>query len=233
MRALILAAGRGERLRPLTDERPKPMIEVAGKPLLEHNVALLARYGVRDITINTHYLSAAIVHHFGDGSRFGVRIDYSEEPVLLGTAGALGPLRARMTETFLLVFGDNLSDLRLDRLIALHRERRAAATVGLYERENTAASGVAELGEGDRIVGFVEKPADAQTGRHWVNAGFVVLEPEVYACIPPGPSDLGRDVLPEMLRRGRPVYGYKMDERLYWIDSTDDYARTVAEFTGR
>src|SRR5581483_5085395 len=139
MHAVILAAGEGQRLRPLTDMAPKPMLPVAGIPLLEHNVRLLAKYGITDLFINTHYRAQSIKDYFADGSAFGVTIAYSHEERLLGTSGALLPLRSFLTQTFLVLYGDNLTSCNLRALIDAHREKRAAVTLALFQRENPTA----------------------------------------------------------------------------------------------
>ncbi len=224
-----MAAGEGTRLRPLTDNVPKPMIPIRGRPILEHNVRMLVRYGVDEIVINLHHRGETIRAHFGDGAAFGARIAYSEEAELLGTAGALNAVRSDFRDPFFLIYGDNLTTCRLDYL----RERRrpgAVATVALFEREDVAQSGVAALDAGDRITAFVEKPAPGTEPSHWVSAGVMLLAPEIFDFIPAaGPSDIGRDVLPAALAAGRYVEGYRMNERLWWIDSRADYDRTNAD----
>ena len=205
------------------------MIPIRGRPILEHNVRMLARYGVDEVVINLHHRGDAIRGHFGDGARFGVRIDYAEEPILLGTAGALNAVRGRFREPFFLIYGDNLTTCRLDRLRARH-PADAVATVALFERADVAQSGVAALDAHERITAFVEKPAPGTEPSHWVSAGVMVLAPEIFAFIPSvGSSDIGRDVLPAALAAGRRVEGYRMDERLWWIDSPADYERTSAD----
>jgi len=205
------------------------MIDVRGRPILEHNVRMLAQAGVSDIVINLHHRGETIRAHFGNGERFGVRIAYAEEPVLLGTAGALNAVRERFREPFFLIYGDNLSTCRLERLLARHG-RDAIATVALFERPDVAQSGVAALDAHDRITAFVEKPAPGTEPSHWVSAGMLVLAPAIFAFIPvSGASDIGRDVLPAAIAAGKRVEGYRMDERLWWIDSRADYERTVAD----
>jgi NDP-sugar pyrophosphorylase family protein len=231
MHAFLLAAGEGRRLRPLTDSRPKPMIVMRGRPILEHNIRLLAAHGIRDIILNTYYLPATVMEHFGDGSRFGVRIVYSHEPSLLGTAGALNPARDILGERFLLMYGDNLSTCNLSRLIEKHGNG-ALATVALFERDDVFQSGVARLESDDRISAFIEKPQPGHELSRWVNAGALVLEASVFDFIPrSGPSDIGRDVLPAALAAGKRINGYRMTERLWWIDSLADYERTLADDT--
>jgi NDP-sugar pyrophosphorylase family protein len=205
------------------------MIPIRGRPILEHNVRMLARYGVDEVVINLHHRGDAIRAHFADGARFGLHIEYAEEPVLLGTAGALNAVRGRIREPFFLIYGDNLTTCRLDRLRARH-PADAVATVALFERADVAQSGVAALDAHERITAFVEKPAPGTEPSHWVSAGVMVLAPEIFEFIPPaGPSDIGRDVLPAALAAGRRVEGYRMDERLWWIDSHADYERTSAD----
>lgn len=226
-KAMLLAAGEGQRLRPLTDHVPKPMLEIAGRPILEHNVRMLARYGVNEIIINVHHLPETITSHFGDGSRFGVHIMYSHEDRLLGTAGAVKTVEAHFDSTFLVVFGDNLTTCDVSRLGGFHFARAGVATIALFHREDAASSGIAALDEYDRILRFVEKPKPQEVFSNWVNAGLLVLEPEVLATIPAGAvSDFGRDVFPKLTAGPRPVYGYRMTEGLWWIDSIGDYERT-------
>lgn len=230
-KAMLLAAGEGSRLRPLTECVPKPMLPLAGKPLLQHTVEHLARFGVRDILINLHHRPETVVGHFGDGANFGVSIRYSHEPWLLGTAGAVKKVEEFFTETFLVVYGDNLTTCNLGGLNAFHRQKKGIATVALFEREDVSHSGVAELDADDRIVRFVEKPSSRETASRWVSAGLLVLEPEVLRMIPADrPSDFGHDILPALLATGRDVYGYRMsrDEGLWWIDTPEDYRRACA-----
>lgn len=231
MRALVLAAGLGTRLRPLTDTMPKSMVPVGGIPVLERNLAWLRRNGVTEVAVNTHYRAEAVTSHFGDGSTFGVAIRWSPEARLLGTAGALGPLREWFgDETFLVLYGDNLIDVDFERFRALHQAAGATATVALFERADVSASGVAEL-EGDRIGRFVEKPSPGETSSRLVSAGLILCEPSVHPYVGPSPSDFGRDVLPALLAAGEPVAGYRMrhGETLRWIDTHDDLERVERE----
>jgi NDP-sugar pyrophosphorylase family protein len=232
VRAFILAAGSGERLRPMTDAKPKPMIEIAGRPILEHNVLLCAHYGVRNIFINTHHRSESIVRHFGDGARFGVTIEYSHEPELLGTAGALVPMRDRLTETFFVAYGDNLTNCSLDRLLTQHHSSGAMATIALFYREDASASGVVEIDDRDRVTRFIEKPPASEIRSPWVSAGIIVCEPAILASIPERePSDFGRDIFPALLERGETIGGYRMSESLFWIDTMADLERTASVAT--
>ena len=224
MRALILCAGEGRRLGSLKGEQPKPMMVVDGRPILEHNVRMLVRFGVTELAINTHYKPQSITAHFGDGGALGASIRYSYEPELRGTAGAAVPLLDFFDGPFMVLFGDNLTTCDLRRLMGLHRERGASATVALFWRSDPRAGGIAEVDQ---------KPDATQVFSHWVNAGILVAERHVLDYIPRDrPSDWGRDVLPALIAAGEAVRGYRMTERLWWIDTPEDYERTKAEFRG-
>jgi NDP-sugar pyrophosphorylase family protein len=232
VKAMVLAAGEGRRLRPMTDAVPKPMVSVAGEPVLGHALNRLADAGVRDVVINLHYRPEAIQSYCGDGSRWGIRITYSPEPTLQGTAGALRPWRAFFDETFLVVYGDNIWTCALDRFVTFHRASNALATVALFRREDAGQSGVADVGEDGRIKTFVEKPGDDLAFSRWVNAGVLALEPKALGVIPEaGAPDFGRDLLPTLLAAGQPVFGYRMtgDEKLWWIDTPRDLERAERE----
>jgi NDP-sugar pyrophosphorylase family protein len=231
MRAFILAAGEGTRLGVKTATVPKPMIKIGGKPILEHNIILLAKFGIRDITINTFYQPQRIIEYFGSGASLGVNIQYSHEQQLLGTAGALLPVAEKLSSTFIVLFGDNLSSCDLQKMVDLHKARNAEATVAMFFRSDVCSSGVAEIDSDDRIRRFVEKPVGNEISSNWVNAGIVVSEPSLLDYIPlDRASDLGRDVFPAMLADQKSIVGYRMTEPLYWIDTPEDYERTRAEF---
>jgi len=228
MKAMILAAGQGTRLRPLTEDIPKCMISIEGKPILEHTVEWLRRYGVTDIIVNLYYLPDVIKSYFGDGTKHGMRIAYSREDRLLGTAGGVKKAAWFFDGPFIVWYGDNLSTCRLDRLWEFHWAKRGLATIALYHREDVTQSGIAGLDENDRIVRFLEKPRPDQVFSHWISAGIFVLEPKVLEAIPAkGAPDFGRDVFPALLAEGAALYGYRMsaDERLWWIDTPQDLRR--------
>jgi NDP-sugar pyrophosphorylase family protein len=225
-KAMLLAAGKGTRLRPLTDALSKCMVEIAGKPILEHNIERLKSYGITDIVINLHYQPESITAHFGDGSRFGVHLTYSFEPELLGTAGAVKQVAAVFDAPFFVWYGDNLSDCRLDRLWRLHVARGGVATIALHQRDDPTQSGIVGLDANDRVVRFLEKPRAEQIFSHWVSAGILALEPRVLDAIAANElTDFGRDVFPKLLEQGEALYGYRMavDEHLWWIDTPADY----------
>jgi NDP-sugar pyrophosphorylase family protein len=228
MKAMILAAGAGTRLGSVTVSLPKPMVPVLGLPLLEHTISALSRQGVRDLVINLHHCPEAIPGHFGDGTQWGVRIQYSPEASLLGTGGALMPWRSFFDSTFLVVYGDNLLKADVGRLLQFHRERKASVTVALLWRDDAWHSGIADVDEDGRILRFVEKPRRTELFSRWVSAGLLVVEPEVIDRIPAdGASDFGRDLLPRWIAENRGVFGYKLlaEETPLWIDTPEDLAR--------
>jgi mannose-1-phosphate guanylyltransferase len=230
-KAMLLAAGKGTRLRPLTETASKCMVRIAGKPILEHNIERLKSYGVTDIVINLHHQPESITAHFCDGSRLGIRITYSFEPELLGTAGAVKNVAGAFDAPFFVWYGDNLSDCRLDRLWRLHVERGGLATIALHRRDDPTQSGIVGLDADDRIVRFLEKPRAEQVFSHWVSAGILLLEPCVLDSIAAGGlTDFGRDVFPALLERGEAIYGYRMaeDEHLWWVDTPEDYEQVRA-----
>ena len=231
---MILAAGQGTRLRPLTESIPKCMMPIGGKPLLEHTILWLRKYGVTDLMINLHYLPQVVKDYFGDGQRCGVRVTYSVEKEALGTAGGVKNVAWFFDGPFFVWYGDNLSTCRLDRLWEFHRAKGGIVTIALHYREDPTQSGIVGLDENDRIVRFLEKPRPGEVFSHWVSAGIFVLEPAVLQAIPAeGTPDFGRDVFPGLLADGQSLYGYRMspDEDLWWIDTPEDL-QSVQEIMG-
>jgi NDP-sugar pyrophosphorylase family protein len=227
MKALVLAAGEGQRLRPLTVDRPKPMLPVGGRPLLEHTILLLKKHGIEEIAINLHYQPWAIVSHFGQGEQWGVHIRYSVEERLLGSAGAARQLAWFLGDSsFLVFYGDLFTDLDLSDLIAAHRQASALLTMALYEVDNPTECGIVDLDGHSRVTRFVEKPSPDQVFSHLANAGVLVAEPEVLDLIPPDTAvDLGHHTLPQMLARKMPIAGYPIRQRLIDIGTPEKYGR--------
>lgn len=216
---MILAGGLSTRLYPLTRQVPKPLVPVAGTPNAVHLVHYLHSFGFDEIAINLHYLPDAIKETLGDGSHLGVRIEYSFEPELLGSAGGVKKLEAFFgRETFVVVGCDDLTDLRLDRLLAFHRERGAVATIGLVECDEVDQYGVVVVDDRGKIVGFQEKPAKGTERSKLVNTGIYAFSPDIFERIPAGQFyDFGKQVFPELQAAGAPFYGY--DARgAYWAD---------------
>lgn len=225
MKALILAAGKGTRLKHLTADKPKPMLEVGGEPLLAHHVRRLATSGVKEIAINLHHAPDVISTYFGDGHRYGVRIEYSYEPELLGTAGAAKKLDAFLDESFYVIYGDVFTNVDLGELAVFHASHKhalaagAALTMSLYRVPNPSECGLVEVMDDGRITRFVEKPPPDQVFTDLANAGLLVCDPAIVGHIPGGEVyDFGRDLIPLLLARGVPVFGKPIAEGEYVID---------------
>jgi NDP-sugar pyrophosphorylase family protein len=226
MQALILAAGEGTRLRPLTADRPKPMLPVGDKPLLEHIVLLLKQHDITDIAINLHYKPEAITDYFADGARWGVNIQYSFEEELLGSAGAAKRLEWFFDDSFVVYYGDVFTDIDLSDLLRMHKRGGALATLALYTVDNPTECGIVELDAKSQIRRFVEKPAPDQVFSRLANAGIFVIEPAVLAELPKDRySDFGHDVFPQMLAEGRVLTGYPTTSTLIDIGTPENYRR--------
>ena len=228
MKAVVLCAGRGARLGRLTAKIPKPLLPLGGQPLLSHTVRWLAAAGINKLFVNLHHRGEMIQQYFGDGSRWGVSITYLREPELLGSAGTVRALAAHLTETFLVIYGDNLNGCALPTLLSAHQQYGGIGTMALFHRDDVSTSGVVALGVGERIQGFVEKPSPQEVQSHWTHAGVLAWEPSILSRIPAqAPCDFGRDCFGAWLAQGLPMYGYRMGvhEPLVWIDTPEDYAR--------
>lgn len=218
MKAMILAGGLSTRLYPLTKQVPKPLVPVAGEPNAVHLIRYLASYGYDDIAINVHYLPDAILHALGDGSAFGVRLEYLHEAELMGSAGAVKALERFFDEPFVVVGCDDLTDLRLDELVEFHRKKNAVATIGLVERDEVDQYGVVVVDDEGKIVGFQEKPAKGTERSKLVNTGIYAFTPEIFRHIPKDRFyDFGKNVFPALQEAGEAFYGF--DARgAYWCD---------------
>ena len=230
MRAMLLAAGLGTRLSPLTSDRPKCMVSVGGRAIIHRDIEWLRANGIEEIVINLYHHPQAVVDSIGNGSAFGVRVAYSREPQLLGTAGGVLAARPLIGEgTFVVAYADNLFDLRLASVIDDHRSSGATATMTLLSREDVSSSGVAVTSGDGWITDFQKKPLAGTEQSHWVNAGLLVCEPDLFDAIPAAlPSDLSRDVMPNLARRPHGLRGHRIGpgERVMWIDTLDDLRST-------
>jgi NDP-sugar pyrophosphorylase family protein len=224
MKALILAAGEGTRLRPFTLTCPKPMLPVGGAPLLAHLFRWLRGQGVTEVAINLHHLPEVLTDYVGDGSRFGVVVTYSREDPILGSAGAAKKLEWYFDSTFLVVYGDMLLDVDLAPLIGLHERSRAELTTGLMYTADPASKGIAQLDAAGRIVRFVEKPKPGEIEGNLAAAGVYLVEPSVLGMVPPGVyCDFGHDLVPRLLAEGVVVYGRLLEGYLLDIGTPESY----------
>ena len=232
MKAFILAAGLGTRLRTLGLDAPKVMVPIGGKPLLEHHLALFKRQGISEFIVNLHYLPKKITDYFGDGSKFGVQITYSNEPNLLGTAGAVKKMEDELRDgTFIVFYGDNLVRLEFASLVEFHRTRRALATIALFESPEPWTGGVVETDLSGRVVRFVEKPDRKQVSTNRISAGIFVIEPQVLDEIPGGQfCDFGKDVFPKLLTKGLAVYAMKPEAYIFDVGTPERLAKAQEDY---
>lgn len=226
MKAMVLAAGHGSRLRPLTDTCPKPMIPLGAKPLLEHVITLLAKHGFDQVVVNLHHLPQLIRAYFGDGNAWKVQLSYSHEEELLGTAGAVRRAGAFFDQPFLVYYGDNLCNVDLTEFWAAHLRQGGLATVGLHRDDDPCRSGIVRLDETCRIVQFVEKPRPEQVfPNYFINCGIYAFQPGILDWIPTqGPSDFSRDIFPRLLTAGAPIFGHPLRGQLLASDTPERYA---------
>jgi mannose-1-phosphate guanylyltransferase len=229
MRAMVLAAGLGTRLRPITYDMPKPMVPVLNRPVMEHIVRLLARHGFGETIANLHWFPQLIESHFGDGSEFGVRLAYSPEQQLLGTSGGVRNAASFLGDSFLVISGDALTDIDLAAMRDFHESHDGIATLATKRVSDTSQFGVAITGADGRIQGFQEKPEPAEALSDLANCGIYMFRSEIFDFFPaPGTSlaagpgdpagfaDWAMDVFPRLLEGDVPFYSHEIDA--YWND---------------
>ncbi len=226
-----MAGGEGSRLRPLTIRRPKPMVPIAGKPVMEHILNLLKRHGITEVVVTVQYLASNIEDYFGNGSRFGMRITYSVEDVPLGTAGSVKNAEEQLTEPFIVISGDALTDYNLTDIINYHNEKQSMATLLLAHVPNPLEYGVIITNEDGHISQFLEKPSWGEVFSDTINTGIYVLDPKIFAYFEKNkPFDFSQELFPMMLKKGDPIYGYVANSG-YWCDvgSLPEYMRANAD----
>lgn len=217
MQAVVMAGGEGTRLRPLTLTRPKPLVPVCNKPIMEHILNLLHRQNFKEIYATLHYLADEIESAFGDGSSLGVKLKYSVEDIPLGTAGSVGQLRDSLKGTFLIISGDALCDFDLNRAVKFHKEKGSLATLVLTQVQNPLEFGVVITDDDGHITRFLEKPSWGEVFSDTVNTGIYILDEKVFDYIEKDKQvDFSKDVFPRILEDGKPIYGYVAEG--YWCD---------------
>jgi len=217
MKAIVLAGGEGQRLRPLTQSRPKPLLPVAGRPCVDFVLRSLVNSGVREIVITTAYMSDRLIRAIAEGLGYDASILYSFEGTPAGTAGSVKRVANFIDDTFVVAMGDVLVDLDLRPLIDFHRRHKSIATIALTEVDDPTEYGIAALGKDGRIERFKEKPRPEEAFSNLVNAGIYVLEPEVLDLIPESTKfDFSKDVFPKVLAKGLALHGMKIDG--VWVD---------------
>ena len=219
MKAMVLAAGKGTRLLPLTGVLPKPMAPVADKPIIQHIFELLSRSGVDEVHVNVHYLADVILDHYGRETEVdGVGVRFHREEKLTGTAGGVKGVAEAFDDTFVVIMGDALTDVDVRHVVAFHKEKGALATLALTPVEDTTEYGVAVLDAEKSIVGFQEKPDPKEAISNLANTGIYVFEPRALDYVPEGAFfDFANDLFPALLAAGEKVVGYD-EGGFYWSD---------------
>ncbi|RLG86734.1 MAG: NDP-sugar synthase [Thermoprotei archaeon] len=231
IKAIILTGGFATRLRPLTLTRPKSLLPILDKPLLDWIIEQLSRSGISNIILSVRYLAEMIKKRYGTGIDYGVSIDYAEEVKPLGDAGPIRYINElqELNETFLVIYGDVFSNVNYQEVINFHRKRGGIATIVLTEVEDPSRYGVAVLDEESRILKFVEKPPKEQAPSNTINAGVYVFEPEVIKYIPKRyPCKLAKEVIPKIVSEGL-AYGYVYKGLWFDIGVPMDYLRANIE----
>lgn len=229
MKGLIMAGGEGTRLRPLTCGRPKPMVDIMGRPVMEYIIELMKSAGITDIAVTLMYMPQAISEYFGDGSRLGVKLTYFTEEAPLGTAGSVKNAQEFLDDTFVIISGDCLTDINITDMVDFHREKNAEVTIVLKNVENPLEYGIVVTDSGGRIIRFLEKPSWSEVFSDTANTGIYILNPSVLDLIPQNERyDFSRDLFPKMLSNGNNMFGCVA--KGYWCDIGDLLAYKKCHF---
>ena len=220
LKAMVLAAGKGTRLFPLTGEVPKPMAPVVGTPMIQHIFDLLAGHGFKEVYVNVHYLADVLLKAYGEETYVnGMTVRLNREEKLMGTAGGVKGLQSNFDATFIVIMGDALTDIDIQEVVAFHREKGALATIALKRVSDTSEYGVVELNPQGEILGFQEKPDPEEAISNLANTGIYVFEPRVLDYIPENTFfDFAKDVFPKLLEAGKKFAGYESKKDFYWSD---------------
>ncbi len=220
MQAMVLAAGGAPRLYPLTYALPMPMVPVVNRPILEHTLGHLSRHGVDEVMINLHLLPRYVTDYFGEESFAGVKLNYSVEHDLLGTAGGMRQKSSFFTDTFIVTGADILTDLDLTRLVAYHKAKKALATLAVVRQENPGDYGVVAVDDAGRVTRYHEKPRAEEVFSPLCNTGIYVFDPAIFELIPNIIYDFGRQLFPRLVQEERAFYALEVQDA-YWRDVGD------------
>lgn len=231
MKAVVMAGGEGTRLRPMTSSMPKPLLPVANRPIMEHVLRLLKRHGLNETVVTVQFLASLVKNYFGDGEELGMELTYANEEKPLGTAGSVkNAEEALKDDAFLVISGDALTDFDLTELINFHKEKGALVTVCLTRVPNPLEFGITIVDEEGKVERFLEKPTWGQVFSDTVNTGIYVMEPEVFDYVEADvPVDWSGDVFPQLMKEGKPVYGFIAEG--YWEDvgTHESYVKAQAD----
>lgn len=229
-KALILAGGKGTRLKLLATNKPKSLVELQGKEIIKYNIELMKKYGIKDIILSVGYKADMIRKALGDGSKMGVNITYIEEKTPLGTAGPLKLAKHLLTETFVVCNADELKNIDLDDMFTFHQNNKSMGTIALTTVKDPSAYGVALL-NGNKIMSFVEKPRKEDAPSNLINAGLYILQPEVISYIPDGFAMLETDVFPK-LATDESLCGYPFGGQWFDTGTPERFKKAEQEWRG-
>lgn len=221
MQALILSAGEGKRLRPMTNALPKVMIDVFGKPLLEHHMLLLKQYGVRDIFINLFYMPEKIIDYFDNGKKFGVNITYSRESKLLGSAGALHNFKKKLRDDFFVLYGDVFMKVDLKKMFAFHQQQKSLFTIVVHPSTHPKDSDLIKINKKKNITSWIKAPHKLNRGLN--SSGLYIINSQVLKFLPVKvPFDFAHDFIPQLIKK-IPLFAYNTHELMMDIGTIDRY----------
>lgn len=223
MKGIILCAGEGERLQPLTLDTPKPLLPINGKPLIEYTIGLFTAHKIHDLFINLHHLADKIENYLGDGSRYGANITYSHEEELQGTAGALRAFNDFLDEPFIVIYGDILTQFDLTKLSKFHNAHKGIGTLVVQKTDRPEDCDIVEIDSDNKVINLHHAPGGFSHG-NLGNAALYLLEPAILEFLPKrGPADFVVDLFPQALRKGLSLYAYQTDEELLDIGTHSRY----------
>jgi mannose-1-phosphate guanylyltransferase len=219
--AIILAGGMGTRLKPLTDKIPKPLVPIQDRPLLEHIILHFKKYGVKKVILSVGYKAEQIKAYFKDGKKLGVKIEYAEECLPLGTGGALKKAASGIREPVFVQWGDNLIDMDWSEMEKIYHQQKNPVIMSLVEREDVENFGVAKL-KGDKIIGFVEKPKRENAPSKWISAGAFVIDTHVFDDIPEESFSMERNYFEKIAPFGK-ISAYFHHGQWFPTDTMEKY----------
>jgi mannose-1-phosphate guanylyltransferase / phosphomannomutase len=232
LKVVILAGGKGTRMGSLSAKLPKPMVLLAGKPILQHQLENAKAYGFDDIIMLTGYREEVIQEYFGDGSGFGVNIEYVIDKNPLGTAGSAKELEGKINETFLVFYGDTIMDINLNNLIKFHNSKKGLVTLVVHPNDHPFDSDILEVDENNRVHKFIRKPHKSdQYYQNLVNAALYVFEPQIFNYMEKNEyADFGKDIFPDMVTQGVSIYGWNTTEYIKDIGTVERLKKVEADF---
>lgn len=229
--AIILVGGLGTRLRPLTNDTPKPLLPVNGKPIVQHAVENAKEHGIRSFIFCVSYRRTKIINYFKKGTKFGVNIEYSIEKQPLGTGGAVKQAASQLDDDYILLWGDNLMDIDLTSMMNRHSKNNCKLTMALTPREDVENFGVAELDQ-TRIIKFVEKPSREQAPSNLINAGAFIMKPSALDVLPEGKSSIETQCFNILAEQGQ-VDSYIHNGQWFPTDTKEKYEVACNHFNKR